>query len=306
MAPDPGRNLIYVAAHAQAMLHPSSIVTVDAAASSVTSIVPVGNDPQPLALSDDGSALWVGLAADFRVRRMTPGPTPTPGTATTLPMLLTTGEKAIPYSLTVLPGMPSSIAVAVYGASYGGRGLFILDDGQPRANYIQPPEVGAFYVTNGPPGYLLGIGSDSASLNVFRLGTLGVTYESYGGLIGSSAIGLAYSAGYLYASTGEVVDLTNIDAPVPAGRFSFPYCALAIRGATRAMMVCPNPDGMHGPVLRMLDTTTFTTVGSVVLPDALMTVSWADFAYLGGDAIALLPSDMPLDIVHAPLIGSPP
>ena len=33
--------------------------------------------------------------------------------------------------------------------------------------------------------------------------------------------GLAYSAGFAYASKGEVVDLTNPDAPLPAGRFAF-------------------------------------------------------------------------------------
>ena len=33
---------------------------------------------------------------------------------------------------------------------------------------------------------------------------------------------------------------------------------------------------------------------------------WSDFAYLGGDAIALLGYGLPLEIVHAPIIGSPP
>src|SRR6185312_988186 len=89
MAAGSGRNLLYRAANAQAWAHPSSIVTVDPAAAAVTSIVPVGNDPQPLALSDDGTALWVGLAGEHRVRRMTPGTTPTPGPVYPLPMLLT-------------------------------------------------------------------------------------------------------------------------------------------------------------------------------------------------------------------------
>ena len=100
------------------------------------------------------SALWVALAGERRVRRMTPGATPVPGPVYSLPMLLTTGEPAAPISLVVLPGTPSSIAVNVYGANSGGRGVFILDDGLPRANFIQPPEVGANFLTNGPPGYL--------------------------------------------------------------------------------------------------------------------------------------------------------
>ena len=86
-------------------------------------------------------------------------------------------------ALVVLPGTQSSIAVGVYGATrLGGRGVFILDDGQPRANFIQPPEVGVSFLTNGPPGYLLGVG-DYDNLVAFRLGSVGATFESYGGLI---------------------------------------------------------------------------------------------------------------------------
>jgi hypothetical protein len=274
-------------------------------AAAVTSIVPVGNDPQPLALSDDGSVLWVGLAGDHRVRRMTPGVTPAPGPAYALPMLLTTGEPSIPFSLVALPGTPTSIAVSVYGATAGGRGVFILDDGLLRANYIQPPEVAAYSLVNGPPGYLLGTG-DYNNLAAFKLGSVGATYESYGGLIMSgSPFGLAYSAGFLYASTGEVVDLSNPDQPMLNGRFAFAGCLLALRNASRLMMLCPSSDA-RGPILRMLDPNTFTAAGSVTLPDSMQSAAWVDFAYLGGDAVALLADGMPLQIMHAPMIGSPP
>ena len=56
----------------------------------------------------------------------------------------------------------------------------------------------------------------------------------------------------------------------------------------------------------MLDPNTFTSVGSVTLPVSFQAASWVDFAYLGGDAVAMLPDGMPLQIMHAPLIGSPP
>jgi hypothetical protein len=59
-------------------------------------------------------------------------------------------------------------------------------------------------------------------------------------------------------------------------------------------------------MLRMLDTSTFTTIGTLTLPDSLQQATWADFVYLGGDAVALLPLDMPLQILRAPLIGAQP
>ena len=56
----------------------------------------------------------------------------------------------------------------------------------------------------------------------------------------------------------------------------------------------------------MLDTTTFTQVGSVTLPNALPYQQWAELAYIGGDAVAMLGYYLPLQIMHAPIIGTPP
>jgi hypothetical protein len=235
---------------------------------------------------------------------MTPGTTPAPGPAYTLPTLLTTGETVRPVRIVVLPGAPASIAVAVQGQAYGGQGVFILDDGQLRANYIQPPEIASFLLVNGPPGYLLSVGP-SDNLIVYRLGTAGATMESYGGLITSGQSALLYSGGFAYASQGEVVELTNPDAPMPVGRFAYSGCALAVRSATRVLMLCPNPSG-QGPILRVLDSGNFVTTGAVTLPDTFLGQDWTEFAYIGGDAIALLGYSAPLVIMRAPIIGSPP
>jgi hypothetical protein len=185
--------------------------------------------------------------------------------------------------------------------------VFILDDGQPRANFIQPPEVPAYFLTNGPPGYLLGV-SDTNNLLAFRLGAAGATMESYRGLFSNSypPSGILYSAGVLYASTTEVIDFSNPDAPVPAGRFSFggANCLLAIRSSTRLMMLCP--DYGPGGILHVLDSSNFTRVGALTLPAKPYGEVWVDFAYLGGDAVAILGSQTPLQILRAPMIASPP
>ena len=72
------------------------------------------------------------------------------------------------------------------------------------------------------------------------------------------------------------------------------------------MMLCPNPDTQQGPLVRMLDTNTFASIGSLAFPASLSGASWADFAYLGGDAVAFLPWGMALQIMHAPLIANQP
>jgi hypothetical protein len=71
-------------------------------------------------------------------------------------------------------------------------------------------------------------------------------------------------------------------------------------------MLCPNPNQQLGPMLRVLDTNTFASVGSLTLPDSFLGTSFADFAYLGGDAVAFIPWSLPLTVMHAPLIGNQP
>ena len=140
---------------------------------------------------------------------------------------------------------------------------------------------------------------------MYRLGSVGATLESYSGLVSSYQTGLVYSAGFAYASNGEVVDLTNPDAPLPVGRFAFSACRMTVRSAARVLMLCPNPSG-RGPILRVLDSGNFVPVGAVTLPDSLIGQSWVDVVYVGGDAVALLAYGVPLQIMHAPIIASPP
>ena len=60
------------------------------------------------------------------------------------------------------------------------------------------------------------------------------------------------------------------------------------------------------PILRVLDSGNFVPVGAVTLPDSLIGQSWIDVVYVGGDAVALLASGVPLQIMRAPIIASPP
>jgi hypothetical protein len=56
----------------------------------------------------------------------------------------------------------------------------------------------------------------------------------------------------------------------------------------------------------MFDNTTFTAVGSVVLPNEQYAESGMKLLYLGGDAVAVLGQYGPLRIMRAPMIASPP
>ena len=56
----------------------------------------------------------------------------------------------------------------------------------------------------------------------------------------------------------------------------------------------------------MFDTTTFTQVGSVTLPNTSPYQQCAEVQYIGGDAVAMLGYYLPLQIMRAPIIGTPP
>jgi hypothetical protein len=279
-------------------------VTVEPSSATVSSVVPVGADPQPLALSDDNAALWVGLVGDRAVRKLTTGPTPVAGVLHPLPTLAT-NETAFPESIAVLPGTPSSIAVSARGAMFLGITVFILDDGTPRAG-VAPLDVDVSFLTNGPPGYLFGIGV-ADYLITLRLGSAGLTSAAHSGLVvTNNETSLSYAGTNLYASMGQVVDVSNPDMPRPAGRFPFAPCVMAMRRVDRVMMLCGTADPSGGLALRMFDTTTFAPVGVEILPQSFNGALWVDFAYVGDDAAALLALDQPLTIMHSPLIGSPP
>ena len=113
--------------------------------------------------------------------------------------------------------------------------MFILDDGVPRANWVQPPEVPVYLPVNGPAGYLIGYGG-YGSLVVFQLGMFGATMETHGGLLTTGYYyyqgSLTYSGGYVYATSGDVIDFSN-----PARRcrpVGSPSTAARWRSAARA------------------------------------------------------------------------
>jgi len=311
LAYDGRRSLVYVAADAQAVSQPNSLVTVDVSTATVTSTVPVGPDPQALALSNDGSILWVGLAGDGTLSKVTPGPTPVVGTA--IPLSSTSGSTlVVPISIAPLPDGPSSIAVSAYVT--GGVATLILDDGIPRANFAQPPGGGGFLLTQGPPGYLFGLDVDTSGFYVYDIGSTSATFRRENGFVHAiPQNGLVYSEGAVYLSQGEVIDVSTPSNPVPAGQLDGHVpCATAVRSPTRVLTLCQNPDQL-GPILRVFDTNTFAPVASATVPVSLLGYSplLYELAYVGGDAVALLAegntSNGPqLLIMHAQIIGASP
>jgi DNA-binding beta-propeller fold protein YncE len=114
---DSGRNVYYASVPGLVIGAGNTIATIDPSTGSVVHSVPVGSDPNPLALAADGSALYVGLDGAGEVLKLAP------------PSMTVTGRMRLPASpqlgqfhaqaLAVSPADPDAVAVTSSEFSFG-------------------------------------------------------------------------------------------------------------------------------------------------------------------------------------------
>jgi hypothetical protein len=111
----------------------SGIAVLDPVTATITSFVPLGNNPDVLAISDDGQYLYVGLDDTSSIQRFT------------LPELTADIEFPIgqtgnfPFDIQVLPGAPHTTAVSIGipdTTTPASGGVTIFDDGTPRPTSV--------------------------------------------------------------------------------------------------------------------------------------------------------------------------
>jgi hypothetical protein len=306
---DQKRNSIYLTAGSGTPSNKNSVVKVDPTTGSVVSAVAVGVDPGPITLSDDASTLWIGEDAEHTVRSVTIEPSLVAGPQFPLPDIQQQLGRPVASSIVALPDGPTSIAVATSG-QVGPPAVLVLDAGVPRATRVQTGNPVDVFLVRGPPGLLFGF-NRFTDFAVLTTSSAGITQTAFDGLIGGNNIrSLAYLDGRVFASDGPVIDVSNPAKPVRVG--VFPHIgAFALRSSTRALMLVTRGSPPFVPVLRVLDTTTFTTVATATLPVSVagQLAILGPMAYIGGDAIAFLiytNDSYELHIMHATVIGSPP
>ena len=80
MVYDSSRDRLYVTIQGAASRYPNTVTTIDPRAAAVTASLPIGSDPNVVALSTDASTLWVGMDGSFSMRKVTlSGATPVVG-----------------------------------------------------------------------------------------------------------------------------------------------------------------------------------------------------------------------------------
>ena len=309
------RNELYVSVSGDARAYPNTILVVDPATASVVSAIPIGSNPGVLALSDDGSTLWVGIdgAHAFRKVTMTSTP-PVVGPLLHLP-------KANPYryfdavSMAVLAGAPLSVVMVLSDGGYTAE-VRVFDDGVPRTTAVTNIPASQFAtlpVIAGPPGTAFGIDGSSLTFYVYAVSPSGITVTpSYNVLRSSATDSLAYVGGRVFTGRGDAIDVSNLAAPSWAGRL--PYTGpVARRDPMRVMMLAiaslPFPSVQRTDV-RLYSNVMLSELATVPVVPERVGAEYSRLVYAGGDAVAFIrrvgSSVGPLSglvIMHDPAFG---
>lgn len=183
----------------------NSVAGIDPVSGNVMRQIWVGSNPNKLALSTDGTQLFVGLD----------------GAAAVAQVNLTTGVVVNQFSLgggsgvydppytaaylAAVPGLPNSVAVATAGYYGGGTGVTIYDSGVARAQ-------SSTNVGEGP----LSFGSSASTLYLAASAIEELTLNSTG-ITGATSLStstgytnsIQYDNGELYLSSGQVVNAST-------------------------------------------------------------------------------------------------
>jgi IPT/TIG domain len=206
---DPIHLRLYASIGSSDPTSPNTVVAVDPETGNVSKPVAVGNDPFELAVSSDGSYLWVALDGDSAVQRLIL-PAMTKDISFALPKDPSgTQEQAV--SLQAAPVNPHTVAlVAGYHASRGGDGVYIYDDAIPRKVFVPGiysggPLIDWIQWANDDSTLY---GTQYTTIDLGGIATLAVTPAGvsldgpYGGLIGPTLTHYDRGTGLLYSFDG--------------------------------------------------------------------------------------------------------
>jgi len=215
---DPARGLLYAVVKGDASEHANELVVIDPEQGTVEASVVVGSDPAALALSDDGTRLWVSLEGALALREVdvTRSP-PEPGAQYPLPRLYT---EAYAATLVVPAGEPESVAFAYQyeHVNPNAADAVLVDSGMPRAKRLaSPPGINALAL--GPVGYLFGL-DDDGNLLTIAVDADGLTATPHASIARGGPSSFVYDDGFLFTSAGQVLDVTAPNTPEVAGTFA--------------------------------------------------------------------------------------
>jgi hypothetical protein len=283
---DSQRNVIYASVPSTASQNANTIVKIDPNTGAITGTVSVGSNPATIAITDDNQFLYVALLGAPKVIRVA---------LSTFTIDLEIPTRADSFfgttyaeALVPLPGSPRTIVMSTYytGVSPRNAGAFIFDDAVARSA-SGPGHTGSNRITRGPNALrIYGYNNETTEFG-FRsvlVAADGLHEETVkAGLISGFSSDITYSGGYVYASTGEVIDVGAMAriGTIPAS------------GVVRPDAGTARVHYLNGTTIRTYHYTTFASMGSFTdasLASHTRLIRWGTdgLAAAGGSTIVLL------------------
>lgn len=196
----------------------NSIVSVDPVTGALGTPIPVGSEPNRLAITSDGQNLWVALDGASAVRQVNLA-TGTAGLQFPLPADVPFQGPGLVASMAAIPGQPNSVAVMTYFPSDGPNGILlaIYDSGVPRPTTVSYVGYDPFpwaMVVNAATNEIYGPGGPLGSgYSTYTYNSTGITLKfstSAGKNTAESNIDdVQLANGALYTSYGQAINPEN-------------------------------------------------------------------------------------------------
>jgi hypothetical protein len=184
----------------------NTVAGIDPVTGNIMRQIWVGSNPNKLALSTDGTQLFVGLDGSGAVAQVNLS------TGAVVNQFSLGGGPGIynpPYTasyLAAVPGSTNSVAVSSAGSFDGGTGVTIYDSGVPRAK--SSSGVGYGPLTFGSSSSILYM-VNGATIEQLTVGSTGITAAATLATTSVSVTSIQYDNGQLYLSSGQVFNATS-------------------------------------------------------------------------------------------------
>ncbi len=263
--------------------------------------------------------MWVGIDGALSLRKVT---------LTTVPPTLGPliqvpqppggfNSPATAASIAVLAGSATTIAVQTLSGRY--YGTYLLDDGVARPGNTSTDPFQASQIVAGPPGFFFGYDASDTGFDLFSYATsaAGISQKDLMNLASGFGTSIVYDRNRVYATSGNVIDVSTPTAPLAAGMIG--AGPVAIRDSNRLLLIQTGTSSTIGPLQMVLvDRTTLKPVDMLALPSEFPSSPFVGgtiaFAYVGGSRVAILESitnqttlaaTRHLYLIDAPLVSEP-
>ncbi len=259
---DPTRDKIYASVPSSAGSSGNSIVSIDVKTAALGVPIYAGNEPNKLALSDDGQYLYVGLDGDGAIRRVNLN-------TQTAEIQFTLGSSSLCGKFTaqdmlVLKDNPNAVVVTRRNTDCipHHEGIVVYDDGIERP--VKTPSFSGSNVIEPSNSASILYGYDNASTEfAFRVmvvssSGISVTSKTSAMII---ATDIRFDNGLIYSNYGAVVEP---DTPQLLGAFTAKGLVYPDSEAGRVYFLCPSSSGLTQ--FKIFNPATFTLTTSLSLP----------------------------------------